>query len=142
MSTSNTSSGGTIAPDHDWLAETGHVTAEELQEIPGSNVSQNKLYDQIAFRVRPGRLETTGRAGVFDIFEVVYRDDDELLYVDEMGERYHVTSRGDERDDPSRYYKTYWRTHQISDHLPMWVELSINHAEPFLKRLLDRAERG
>jgi hypothetical protein len=118
------------------------VIPPELQSIPGTNVAKDKYYDQIAFRVRPGRLDTTGRAGVFDLFEVVYRDEDEALYVAEMGERYHTTTKGVARDEKGKrsYYRTKWRrTHQLSDHLPMWIELRINYTEPYLQRLLAAA---
>jgi hypothetical protein len=124
------------------LTDQGFVIPEELQEIPGTNVPKNKHYDQIAFRVRPGRLDTTGRAGVFDVFNVVYRDEDEALYVDEMGDAYHTTSDGTPRQDPGLYYRTYWRTHQISDHLPMWIELRINYTDAYLERLRIEATGG
>lgn len=120
------------------LTDEGFVVPEEIQSIPGSNVPKNKKYDQIAFRVRQGRLNTTGQAGVFDPFESVYRDEDEKAYAKEMGDSYKTTSTGKPRKDPGQYYRTYWRTHQISDHLPMWVELRINYTEPFLKRLLKK----
>ena len=122
------------------LIEEGFVIPPELQRVPGTNVPKNKYYDQIAFRVRAERLETTGNAGVFDLFEVVYRDEDEHIYAKEMGERYRTTSDGKPRDNPSQYYRTYWRTHQISDHLPMWVELRINYTEPYLERLIEEAQ--
>lgn len=117
------------------LLDNDFVIPEEIRDIPGSNVPKNKKYDQIAFRVRPGKLDTTGRAGVFDFFDVVYREQDEAEYVEAMGESYNTTSRGEPRENKSLYYKTYWRTQQMSDHLPMWVELRINYTETYLKRL-------
>jgi len=124
------------------LEEAGFVIPKELHEVPGTNVPKNKHYDQIAFRVREDRLETTGRAGVFDPFESVYRLDDEQAYAEEIGEPYEVSSKGKRRDAKSkaRYFKTYWRTHQLSDHLPMWVELKINYTDPYLSRLGEKIE--
>lgn len=134
------------------LEEAGFVIPEELQEVPGTNVPQNKHYDQIAFRVREDRLETTGRAGVFDPFESVYRvtrengeGDDEAEYAEDIGEAYQFSGKGARRKKRdakgrTRYYKTYWRTHQLSDHLPMWVELKINYTDPYLKRLREKVE--
>lgn len=117
------------------ILEAGFVVPEELQDLP-SNVPQNKFYDQIAFRVREDRFGTTGRAGVFNFYESVFRDEDESIYVPQMGDRYLTTSKGEPRQDPSRYYKTYWRTHQMSDHLPMWVELQIDYSDEYLSRKL------
>jgi hypothetical protein len=31
---------------------------------------------------------------------------------------------------------TYWRTFQMSDHLPMWVELKIDYSDDYLARKL------
>lgn len=130
------------------LEEAGFVVPEELQSLP-TNAPKTRFYDQIAFRVREGRLETRGNAGVFDPFQSVYRTpgeafdgDDEASYAEEIGEAYEVTSKGKRRDakGKTRYYKTYWRTHQLSDHLPMWVELRINYTDPFLKRLREKAD--
>ena len=122
------------------LEEAGFQVPEELQKVPGSNVPKNKHYDQIAFRVREDRLETTGQAGVFDPFGSVYRMEDEAAYAEEIGRPYAVSSKGKARDrkGKTRYYKTYWRTHQLSDHLPMWVELKINYTDPYLARLREK----
>ena len=31
------------------------------------------------------------------------------------------------------YYRIYWRTYQISDHLPMWIQSKTDSGEDFLK---------
>ncbi|MDN4642345.1 hypothetical protein QCD70_19040, partial [Agreia sp. PsM10] len=84
-----------------------------------SNALQNKFYDQIAFKIKPNRFETTGKAGVFNFYEVVFTEQDEELYIPAMGDRYNTTSKGVARQNKTLYYKTYWRTYQMSDHLPM-----------------------
>jgi hypothetical protein len=33
------------------------------------------------------------------------------------------------------YYQKEWRTFQISDHLPMWVELKVDFADEYLKQM-------
>ena len=115
------------------ITSNGFVVPEELQVLP-SNAMKNKHYDQIAYRSRK-RFATTGKAGVFDYFQSVYRVEDQAQYAASMGEAYNVTSKGDPRSDASksRYYKTYWRTHQMSDHLPMWLQLRCNFSEEYLK---------
>jgi endonuclease/exonuclease/phosphatase family metal-dependent hydrolase len=120
------------------LTDAGFTVPEELQNLP-SNAPKSKFYDQIAFRVRRDRFGTTGRAGVFDYYQTVFRDADEAVYAPLMGESYLVTSHGDVRDEASkrRYYRTYWRTFQMSDHLPMWVELKIDYSDDYLQRRLD-----
>ncbi len=112
----------------------------EIQSLP-SNVPQNKHYDQIAFR-SPLMQEFISaidagakvNAGVFNFFHDVFTEDDEAIYADYM-KNYTHKKTGEERDKAgrSRYYKTYWRTHQLSDHLPMWIEIPINRSKRYLE---------
>ncbi|MCB0578546.1 MAG: hypothetical protein KDD10_04465, partial [Phaeodactylibacter sp.] len=78
------------------ITDAGFTVPPELQRLP-SNIQQNKFYDQIAFRVRPGRFSTTGKAGVFNYYKTVFTLDDEKLYVEEMGPAYLKTSDGQAR---------------------------------------------
>lgn len=113
------------------ITNAGFTIPEELQHLP-SNALKNKFYDQIAFKVRPGRFNTTGKAGVFDYYDTVFRAEDEAKYIKDMGEAYNTTAAGTPRTNKSAYYKTYWRTHQMSDHLPMWVEICIDYTDDYL----------
>lgn len=123
------------------ITDAGFIIPEQLKGHP-SNAPKTKHYDQIAF-IAP-ELEDhlqLSEAGVFDFYEHVYRIDDEPLYVQEMGESYSHKDDGTERTEQGRttYYKTYWRTHQMSDHLPMWISLKTDSGEEFLERK-DRLE--
>jgi endonuclease/exonuclease/phosphatase family metal-dependent hydrolase len=119
------------------LTGQGWVVPPELQSIPGSNVPKNKHYDQIALRdpqERRHRFESTGKAGVFDVFECVYRLDDAQDYAPQMGEQYLATKDGRARteDEQHAYYRD-WRTYQVSDHLPMWLELRTDYHDDLLR---------
>lgn len=116
------------------ITDAGWVVPEALQGLPGSNVRKDRFYDQIAFRPERHWFESTGRAGVLDFYESVLRDEDEADYIADMGDAYEVTSKGKRRDDKGkqRYYRTYWRTFQMSDHLPMWLELRIDYSDDYL----------
>lgn len=115
---------------------------QELQSLP-SNVPQNKHYDQIAFR-SPLKQEfldaiaagTPVRAGVFNFFKHVFTEEEEAIYAPSM-ENYELNSKGEPRDEKGKtnYYKTYWRTHQLSDHLPMWIEIPTNRSQKYLEKL-------
>ena len=48
---------------------------------------------------------------------------------------YGTTSSGKPRGNKSLYYKTYWRTHQMSDHLPLWAALKVDFGRDYLERL-------
>ena len=116
----------------DALLTNEFVIPEPLQTIPGSNVKQDKFYDQIALwngesnRRRTYTRILPYRAGVFDFFDVVYRTDEEGIY------RPLMLKPGS--DDTYASYAT-WRTHQMSDHLPMWVELHVDFAREYLDQV-------
>jgi endonuclease/exonuclease/phosphatase family metal-dependent hydrolase len=117
------------------ILEAGFTIPEKLQGHP-SNAPKTRHYDQIAF-IAPeleDRLELS-EAGVFDYYQYVYREEDEPLYVEDMGEAYLRKADGTERTKQGRtsYYRTYWRTYQMSDHLPMWIELKTDFGEEYLK---------
>jgi hypothetical protein len=115
------------------IINAGFQIPEELQKLP-SNVKQDRHYDQIAFMNRKNSLEWTGKAGVFNYYETVFRDEDEAIYMKHMP-YYDKTTKGEPRKAKSKktYYKTYWRTHQMSDHLMMWVELKIDYSDEYLR---------
>ena len=123
-----------VGPGHvtmDALTSNGFVIPGPLQAIPGSNVRQDKYYDQIALwtgtggRRRPYSRVSARRAGVFDYFDIVYRSDEEAIYRPQM-----------QKPDGDGFYKSYstWRTYQMSDHLPMWVELDTDFADDYRRR--------
>jgi len=101
------------------ITDAGFVVPPELQQLPGSNVARNKHYDQIAYFRQLSKMRTTGHAGIFDFYEHVYRD--EAAYA---GPR---NGRGSSFNE--------WRTYQMSDHLPMWIEFSVDDSEAYLDSL-------
>ncbi len=102
------------------LEANGFKVPEAIQRIPGSNVKQDKAYDQIAFW-KPDHdrgyvsLDVRG-ADVFDFYKYVYQSDGWADYV----------------GDKSQSYFNDWRTYQMSDHLPMWVEISSDFSDAYL----------
>ncbi len=118
------------------LIDAGFTVPKALQCLP-SNVSKTgRHYDQIAFKCSREMGPTADdRCGVLDLFQVLYRDEAEATYAATMGPAYLKTSRGAVRDEAQRrrHYHA-WRTFQISDHLPMWVELQIDFGAEYLRR--------
>lgn len=99
------------------LTSAGFDVPEALQTIPGSNVAKTKRhYDQIAFLKRVGTLEASA-AGVFDFYEHVFRDGEDDAHYD--------TGKKSFRE---------WRTYQMSDHLPMWVQLRVDGTDDYLAK--------
>jgi len=82
----------------------------------------------------------TGRAGIFDFFKTVYRDEDRTTYEPYMPNGYTTKGNGDPRPEDGSYSKKWyygqWRTYQMSDHFPMWVELEIDYSDKYLEKIL------
>lgn len=130
-----------VGRDHgtmDSLTTNDFVVPKALHGIPGSNVKQDKAYDQIAVWMGQSKRRKTytrlevHKAGVFDFYDTVFRTDEEEIYRPFM-----------KKADGSQY-KSYgmWRTYQMSDHLPMWVELCVDFGDEYLESvegLLDSA---
>ena len=117
------------------LLEAGFSVPEGLRKAP-SNAPRTKHYDQIAFITTDVGDQLQGtKGGVFNYYTTVFTDGDQKTYVDDMGPAYLKTSKGKTRDAAGkrRYYGD-WRTYQMSDHLPMWVELSTDFSARYLKQ--------
>jgi endonuclease/exonuclease/phosphatase family metal-dependent hydrolase len=110
-----------------------------------TNVAKNKSYDQIAFKVKEGVLQrgqSNPNAGAFDFFESVFKTKDWEKYY----EIAKATGRPMTSWDKSVHWKTkkkltraqyfeQWRTWQISDHLPLWLELKIDFTDHYLNKI-------
>ena len=49
-----------------------------------------------------------------------------------------IDELNDVLNDPAKlkdYYYKLWKTFQISDHMPMWAELIVDHSEKYLKSI-------
>jgi endonuclease/exonuclease/phosphatase family metal-dependent hydrolase len=114
------------------------VPAEKrlVKDGVGSNLARSKHFDQIAFHDPKGRLKAS-KGGVFDFQQVIYGPKDVQDYVGAMKrsapEKFQKVA-----EDPKKRDKFYlqWRTFQLSDHLPMWVELQTDFANSYLGSVL------
>lgn len=106
------------------IESAGFSVPAPLQTVPGSNVARDRHYDQIAHHRSLQAMRPTGRAGVFDYYEQVYRDADEALYGGERSQR------------PGRSFRD-WRSYRMSDHLPMWIEFDVDDADGYLRTLAE-----
>lgn len=101
--------------------------------LKGTNVKQDKYYDQIAFLKRKGIVEMGEGAGVFDFFNYVYTDND-FNYYKPVLDKLKADGKTKAKNMDMAYYKK-WRTYQMSDHLPMWVELKIDFSKQYLEEI-------
>lgn len=104
-----------------------------------TDIKQSKHYDQIAFNVKEDvnmlifkKNQQDQKAGTFAFFDTIYKESDALLYKDLMPEK---QTKGRTEKQIERYFKTYYRTFQLSDHQPLWVELRIDFSDEYLKSI-------
>lgn len=128
------------------ITQNGFQIPEALQNIPPSNVGKKPhFYDQIAMKVRQNNLAPTGRGGVFDYFDIIYRNEDYQAYIpammdgraeDDLRNPLAYDTRGNLRTEKQRraYYRNHWRRRQMSDHLVMWLELRIDYGKQYLEK--------
>jgi len=125
------------------LEKAEFVIPDQIQNLP-ADISKKMHYDQIAFRVREKKMELTGKAGVFEFYKSVYRDEDRKIYEEYMPEGYWKKSDGSDRPEDGAYskkgYYEKWRTYQMSDHYPMWVELRIDYSDTYLEKQLEEID--
>lgn len=106
---------------------------DELRWV--SNMGGDKHYDQIAFLVRKGELElgpSKNNAGVFNYYESVYTEGEAETYfpLGKSNKKWPKTATA-----RKKYFAKEWRTWQMSDHLPLFVELKIDFTDKYLKRI-------
>lgn len=103
-----------------------------------TNLGDDKYFDQIAFhdprnllwpRDRDLPIKDVPRTGVFRFLDCVFRDKDLESYDPEMSETCGAKYKNNQ--NKAGFYKK-WRTFQMSDHCPLWVELRIDFSDPFI----------
>lgn len=95
------------------IREAGFDIDSDLAAL-ATNYRLTQPHDQIAVLSKTDRLKI-GRFGVYYYYDHVFRDDHEVNYRVEMGEKYLETP------NRPKYYDN-WRTYQMSDHIVKWAE--------------------
>ena len=132
------------------LETNGFRIPPRIQEIPeGTNVKRDKFYDQIAYWAETPRRRRQGMrdysriactsAGVFDFFDHVFTEAEADSYAEVMIREKQRTNAQRDRESKkpltSKWKFLDWRTHQMSDHLPMWIEMQTDFADDYLDGL-------
>jgi endonuclease/exonuclease/phosphatase family metal-dependent hydrolase len=106
-----------------------------IKEHP-SDLGATHHYDQIAFNLKLGSpmavfSEKDQKAGAFNFAETVYAEKD----LDTYKEYFLNKIEGKTDEEIKKYYLSTWRTFQMSDHLPLWVELKIDFSNQYLEKI-------
>jgi endonuclease/exonuclease/phosphatase family metal-dependent hydrolase len=120
-----------VSPDHETMKALTGKGFVVPPEIDGDAVrtAEDHFYDQIAVRVPDPRFKTT-TGGIVNIYQDVFRDTaaDAELYAPMMPEFDPNAAAAKAR---ARYRD--WRTWQMSDHKPLWVEIQTDYADHYLR---------
>ena len=118
------------------LEKNGFSVPSAIKNHP-SDLGGTKHYDQIAFNLKlEDKMtlfsENEQKAGAFNFAETVFTKDDM-----EYHKKHFLAKIAGKNDaEIEKYYLSSWRTFQMSDHLPLWVEMKIDFSNQYLERLL------
>jgi len=118
------------------LENNGFYIPSTLRNHP-TNFGKDKYYDQIAFKLQmePKMIvfsEGNQRAGAFDFTETIYPLQDIDIYRKHFDKK---AVQGKTEQQIETYYLSNWRTFQISDHLPLWIELKVDFSNQHLEKI-------
>lgn len=113
------------------LTKAGFILPPEL--FP-SNILGTKYYDQIAFRTRKDEV-TFLSAGAFNFTQSLFKREQYEHYAPILPARHRDLKHDGSPQDVGKdreYFEKRWMTWQMSDHLPLWVELAIDFSDEHL----------
>ena len=121
------------------LEKRGYYVPQAIREHP-SDLKKTKHYDQMAFKLKLEAnmivfSEGVQQAGSFDYTQTVYTPQDLSIYREFFDDKYVV---GKTEKQIESYYMTNWRTFEMSDHLPLWIELQVDFSNQYLKKVKTR----
>jgi hypothetical protein len=130
-----------ISPEHGTMLALKSEGFTVPAAIDGKKVRKDgdHFYDQIAVRVKDKRFKVVG-GGMIDMFTDVFRDnaEDRALYAPLMPKEDPEKDPQWSAKSPEALYRK-WRTWQMSDHSPLWVEIATDFADAYLE---DIAKKG
>jgi len=117
------------------LENNNFTVPKEIKEHP-SDLGGTNHYDQIAFNLKLDKTMTVfdekdQKAGTFHFEDTVYTMDDLETYKEYFLDKI----KGKTDAQIISYYRSTWRTFQMSDHLPLWVELKIDFSNQYLEKM-------
>lgn len=129
-----------VSPEHQTMLALQKNGFSVPQGLNPSNIHLDKFYDQIAFKAREGQVQFSGKSGVFNPYQTLFAESERATYYPLMANQANLeldpAGAALDNEKNRTYYLDTWRTFQISDHLPMWVELLIDFTDRYLQEYL------
>lgn len=126
-----------VSPEHKTMQALKSEGFKVPAAIDGKNVrgEGDHFYDQIAVRVKDPRFKVVG-GGMLDMFKDVFRDTaaDRKIYASNVPKKDpEKNPKYKAKNAEARYKK--WRTWQMSDHEPLWIEIDTDFSDHYLKEI-------
>jgi endonuclease/exonuclease/phosphatase family metal-dependent hydrolase len=126
-----------VSPEHQTMQALKRRGFTVPEAIDGGKVRKEDeaghYYDQIAVRVDDPRFKVA-TGGMVDIYATVFRDtpEDLAIYQEHLPEHDPETDERFQAKTPRDLYLK-WRTWQMSDHSPLWIEIETDFADHYLE---------
>ncbi|GAB4190821.1 MAG: hypothetical protein Tsb002_19070 [Wenzhouxiangellaceae bacterium] len=120
------------------LVNNGFEVPEDIDGLATNTGAREEAFDQIAFRLNDQRF-SQGAGGVFDYRRLIYRPQDSYFYWQHVKIPKLLKKGEAHQGDPEavkEYFASYYRKHQISDHLLLWTSFNIDYADDYLTQYL------
>ncbi|MFB9951402.1 endonuclease/exonuclease/phosphatase family protein [Rhizobium puerariae] len=127
-----------VSPEHGTMTALTKEGFKVPEEIDGARMpNRDHFYDQIAVRVKDKRFKVLG-GGIVDMYADVFRStpDDMKLYEQFVPKKDPEKNSKYRARTPEQLYEK-WRTWQMSDHAPLWIEIQTDFAESYLREIVD-----
>jgi len=126
-----------VSPDHQTMEALKGRGFTVPEQIDGDRVRRDKdhFYDQIAVRVKDSRFKVN-TGGLVDLYADVFREEDLEIYQSLMPKKDPEKNKKFQAKSSMQLYKK-WRTWQMSDHSPLWIEIGTDFTENYLSGLVN-----
>ncbi|WP_298244058.1 endonuclease/exonuclease/phosphatase family protein [uncultured Bradyrhizobium sp.] len=128
-----------VSPDHQTMEALKGQGFKVPEQIDGDRVRKDgdHFYDQIAVRVKDPRFKVN-TGGLVDLYADVFREEDLEIYEPLMPKKDPEKNKKFQAKSSVQLYKK-WRTWQMSDHSPLWIEIGTDFTENYLSGLVNPA---
>lgn len=113
-----------------------------FHKVLHTNSKNDRAFDQIAFNMQNIKLEDLNidkesedvKMGVLKYYDTIFNNEEYYKTVAEA--MYHKQGKA----LPKSWKLQSWRTFQMSDHIPLWIELKIDFTDQYLETLKKRTD--
>lgn len=109
------------------------IPSKLLKSTKGSNLDRSKFYDQIIYHETSKQIKFTN-ADVFDYYKYVFNSASRTKYRFDYNMLRTFNNKKRIKTLNEKLFDQ-WKTFQMSDHLPLWVEFKIDFSDKYLQYL-------